>query len=109
MLTRQTNENRFKECEELEEGGRHCVRRVTGRNGWYVLYVKVTASANMTIAFWQEIYDSVSWITPSRPLRNVEYLCSAKAQNGIANHSTINSVDIFGKLDRSEKQAVKYF
>ncbi len=57
MSTRQTNEKRFKEWEELEDGGRRYMRRVTGRNGWYALYVKVTDSAEMTLAFWQEIYD----------------------------------------------------
>jgi len=63
MSTRQTNENRFKEWEELRGGGRRYERKVMGRNGWYALYVKVTDSEEVTIAFWQEIYDDKGRMT----------------------------------------------
>lgn len=63
MSTRHTNENRFTEWEELKEGGRRYKRKVMGRNGWYAVYVKVTDSAEVTIAFWQEIYNEKGQMT----------------------------------------------
>lgn len=63
MSTKQANEQRFGEWQELDNGGRRYSRRVQGRNGWFAIYVKLTDSKEETVAFWQEIYDDKGAMT----------------------------------------------
>lgn len=38
-------------------GGRLCRRDVTGRLGWLARYCKEVDEAEVTLRFWQEMYD----------------------------------------------------
>jgi hypothetical protein len=57
MSTRTQNEKKFGRWEDLPDGGRRYWRDVMGRHGWRARYVKEVDSAEVTVRFWQEIYD----------------------------------------------------
>jgi hypothetical protein len=57
MNSRTQNEKKFGHWEELPEGGRRYWLDVVGRRGWRACYVKEVDSHEITLRFWQEIYD----------------------------------------------------
>lgn len=57
MATREQNERKFPNWEELPGGGRRYWLDVPGRQGWYARYVKVVGADEETVAFYQEIYN----------------------------------------------------
>ena len=58
MSSRSANEKKFDSWENLDHGGRLYKRRVSGRFGWYALYFKETNESEVTMKFWQEVFDS---------------------------------------------------
>jgi len=57
MSTRRQNEQKFGRWEELPHGGRRYVLEVAGRHGWRARYLKEVDGREVTVRFWQEIYD----------------------------------------------------
>ncbi len=57
MNTRAQNEKKFRHWEELPGGGRRYWLDVTGRVGWRARYLKEVDAQEITLRFWQEIYD----------------------------------------------------
>ena len=58
MSTRSQNEKKFGQWEELADGGRRYRLDVPGRSGWLARYLKEVDANEMTVRFWQEIYDT---------------------------------------------------
>ena len=57
VVKRMQNEKEFDNWIELPTNGRKYWFDVTGRNGGKARYVKEVDSKEVTIAFWQEIFD----------------------------------------------------
>jgi hypothetical protein len=57
MSTRAQNEKKFGQWEELARGGRRYRLDVAGRFGWLARYLKEVDGNEVTVRFWQEIYD----------------------------------------------------
>ena len=57
MATRTSNERRFQNWEEWEDGGRKYWLDVPGKWGWHARYVKVVDAKEITLSVLQEIYD----------------------------------------------------
>ena len=57
MSSRQQNEKKFGQWEELADGGRRYRFDVVGRLGWLARYFKEVDGHEATLRFWQEIYD----------------------------------------------------
>jgi len=57
MSTRTQNEKKFGQWQELPDGWRRCWLDIHGRQGWRARYLKVVDASEMTLRFWQEIYD----------------------------------------------------
>jgi hypothetical protein len=57
MGTRAQNEKKFAGWEAMGGGGRLYTRDVEGRAGWRARYFKEVDSNEVTVRFWQEIYD----------------------------------------------------
>ena len=57
MGTREQNETKFGNWENLPGGGRRYWHEVQGRTGWKARYIKEVDSAENTLRFYQEIYD----------------------------------------------------
>ena len=57
MTTRAQNEKKFRNWEDLPDGGRRYWLDVFGRLGWRARYVKEVDREEVTVRFWQEIYD----------------------------------------------------
>ncbi|MGH7846431.1 MAG: hypothetical protein ACREQW_14840, partial [Candidatus Binatia bacterium] len=57
MNTRAQNELKFRNWEELPRGGRRYWLDVPGRLGWRARYLKEVDAQEVTLRFWQEIYD----------------------------------------------------
>jgi hypothetical protein len=57
MNTRTQNERKFSDWEDLPGGGRRYWRDVSGRLGWRARYLKEVDANEVTLRFWQEIYD----------------------------------------------------
>jgi len=57
MSSRKQNELKFGAWDELPGGGRRYWLEVTGRMGWLARYVKEVDAQELTIKFWQEIYN----------------------------------------------------
>lgn len=57
MSTRAQNERKFGAWEELPGGGRRYRFDVAGRHGWSARYLKDVDASEMTLRFWQEVYD----------------------------------------------------
>jgi len=57
MSTREQNEKKFGNWNELRDGGRRYWLDVTGRHGWRARYVKEVDEQETTVRFLQEIYD----------------------------------------------------
>jgi len=58
MASRAQNERKFKDWEELPNGGRRYTREFAGRAGGRARYIKEVDSNERTVRFAQEIYDS---------------------------------------------------
>ena len=57
MSTRVQNEKKFGQWDELPAGGRRYWLDVQGRSGWLARYLKEVDANEITLRFWQEIYD----------------------------------------------------
>lgn len=57
MSTREQNERKFPNWEILETGGRRYWHDIQGRHGWKARYVKEVDAGEVTVRFYQEIYD----------------------------------------------------
>jgi hypothetical protein len=57
MTTRNENERKFPNWEDLPAGGRRYWLDVAGRRGRWARYVKVVDENERTVQFYQEIYD----------------------------------------------------
>lgn len=54
---REQNERKFGSWDELADGGRRYWLDVPGRSGWRARYGKEVDSAEVTVMFYQEIFD----------------------------------------------------
>jgi hypothetical protein len=54
---RLSNEKEFDEWIEKQNGGRIYSFQISGKHGWVSKYLKETNADEITIKFWQEIYD----------------------------------------------------
>lgn len=54
---RQENERKFTHWEELQDGSRVYWFEIEGRIGWKAKYLKQVDNNEVTLKFWQEIYD----------------------------------------------------
>jgi hypothetical protein len=57
MASREQNERKFGNWEELLNGGRRYWLEITGHHGWRARYLKEVDQSETTTRFWQEIYD----------------------------------------------------
>ena len=57
MSARSQDEKKFGRWEVLPGGGRRYRMDVSGRQGWLARYLKEVDSREVTLRFWQEIYD----------------------------------------------------
>lgn len=57
MSMRAQNESKFGQWDELPGGGRRYRLDVPGKLGWLARYFKDVDADEMTLRFWQEIYD----------------------------------------------------
>lgn len=57
MNNRSQNEKKFRNWDELSGGGRRYWLDVVGRLGWRARYLKEVGDDEVTLRFWQEIYD----------------------------------------------------
>ena len=57
MGTRGQNEKKFGQWDELADGGRRYFLEVRGRFGWRARYLKEVDANEVTLRFWQEIFD----------------------------------------------------
>ena len=57
MTTRAQNEKRFRNWDDLAGGGRLYWLDIFGRLGWRARYLKEVDAEEVTLRFWQEIYD----------------------------------------------------
>ena len=58
MSTRAQNERKFGRWDDLPDGGRRYQFDVPGRSGWRALYVKEVDSNEVTVRFYQEVFDA---------------------------------------------------
>lgn len=65
MSTRLQNERKFGQWDELAGGGRRYRLDVPGRSGWLARYFKEVDANEMTVRFWQEIYDDTGKLVES--------------------------------------------
>ena len=54
---RSLNEKKFGSWAETADGGRRYWSEVQGRFGWKARYLKEVDSEEITVSFWQEIYN----------------------------------------------------
>ena len=59
MSTRQQNERKFAYWDDLPHGERRYWLDVTSRSGWKVRYVKEVDANEVTVRFYQEIYNEI--------------------------------------------------
>jgi hypothetical protein len=57
VSTREHNERKFSNWESLPAGGRRYRLDVFGKQGWKARYVKEVDANEVTVRFYQEIYD----------------------------------------------------
>ena len=58
MNTREQNEKKFSNWEELTSGGRQYWYEVAGRRGWKARYVKEVDKKENPVRYYQKIYDA---------------------------------------------------
>lgn len=54
---RSKNERKYSDWDELSDGSRKYWLDVKGRNGWLARYVKIVDANEVTLKFYQEIFD----------------------------------------------------
>ena len=54
---REENKKKFPFCEAMASGSKKYWFDIEGRNGWKARYLKIVDHAEVTLAFWQEIYN----------------------------------------------------
>lgn len=59
MSTREQNERKFQQWEDLPRGERRYWLDVASRSGWKVRYVKEVDANEVTIRFYQEVYNEM--------------------------------------------------
>lgn len=59
MSTREQNERKFQRWDDLPDGARRYRLDVSSRSGWKVRYVKEVDNNEMTIRFYQEVYNEI--------------------------------------------------
>ena len=59
MGTRQQNERKFADWDDLPHGERRYWLDVASRSGWKVRYVKEVDANEVTVRFYQEIYNEI--------------------------------------------------
>jgi hypothetical protein len=57
VASREQNERKFSQWRELTGGGRCYWLDVAGRHGWQARYLKEVDADEITVRFWQEIFD----------------------------------------------------
>ncbi len=57
LKRRKENQKKFKNWEELSDGRRNYYLEIKGRLGWSAKYLKEVDANEITIRFWQEIYN----------------------------------------------------
>jgi hypothetical protein len=57
VSTKEQNERKFPHWRDLPNGGRQYWLDVIGRSGWKARYVKEVDAQEVTLRFYQEIYD----------------------------------------------------
>ncbi|MEX2317511.1 MAG: hypothetical protein WD669_10200 [Pirellulales bacterium] len=57
MASREANERKFGAWHVLASGGRCYWLDVLGRHGWWARYQEEVDANEVTVRFWQEIYD----------------------------------------------------
>jgi len=57
MASRQRNERRFSQWDELPDGGRRYYRMKKGKTAGYARYMKIVDVNEVTLSIVQEIYD----------------------------------------------------
>lgn len=57
MTNKEQNERKFQNWQDLPSGGRRYWLDVLGRSGWMARYVKEVGAQEVTIRFYQEIYN----------------------------------------------------
>lgn len=57
MSTKEQNERKFPTWQDLKDGGRRYWLDVRGHSGWKARYVKEVDAREVTVRFYQEIYD----------------------------------------------------
>lgn len=57
MSTREQNERKFGQWEDAQAGGRRYWLDVASRSGWKVRYVKEVDAREVTVRFYQEVYN----------------------------------------------------
>jgi len=57
VSTKEQNEKKFPNWQELPNSGRRYWFDVLGRSGWRARYVKEVDASEVTVRFYQEIYD----------------------------------------------------
>jgi hypothetical protein len=57
MTTRATNERKFRNWRNLDDGKRLYWLEVKGKMNWSARYLKLVDHNEITIRFWQEIFD----------------------------------------------------
>jgi len=55
---RKKNEKKFQAWEDLANGGRLYYYEVQGHHGWTARYVKEVDASELTVRFYQKIYDN---------------------------------------------------
>ena len=60
MSTREQNERKFSDWKILPPGGRQYWLDVLGKQGWKARYVKEVDADEVTVRFYQEIYDDAA-------------------------------------------------
>ncbi|MBX3349649.1 MAG: hypothetical protein KF747_13045 [Nitrospira sp.] len=60
MSTKEQNERKFSSWQDLKDGGRRYWLGVLGHSGWKARYVKEVDAREVTIRFYQEIYDEMA-------------------------------------------------
>jgi hypothetical protein len=64
VASRVQNERKFKQWEDLPNGGRRYVREFAGRAGGRARYIKEVDASEHTVRFLQEIYDLTDRLVP---------------------------------------------
>jgi hypothetical protein len=57
LKKREQNERKFDEWEVLPNGGRRYRMKIEGRHEWKAIYMKDVNADEITLSFWQEIYN----------------------------------------------------